>query len=478
MTEMVLLGGTDGHRGEFTEDQTPGLINETTFRDATFAFGTYLLEQGAEPGPFVVARDTRPSSPALSRAVIEGATALGVDVMDLGVAPTPMAQRVAGEIGALATVAVTASHNEAGDNGWKGMIGNRKPNKDEVRAFSEIFWSQTERGLMVPRGQGIITQEGEYRRELYRNGIVKDIREQFGDEKPLEGKIIVVDGANGAAKNITPDVLRDLGATVEEFSCGEGVINEKCGAADPDMSGLREYLNARPELLRDPNFLGAVANDGDADRMMGMGVIHPNGKLALVEINGNHVMEALAQGEPGIVGTQYTNTGMVRRLQRADVGFEYCDNGDMHVTKALQAKQAAGLGWRRGGEFTGHQVDLDWLPSGDGVRMAAWFAAWAAKRGQTFGEIYEQLPLWAEEMRKVRIPAARATEIMRSDEVRGVVAQAEKDLGANGRIIVRKSGTESNQDTHLQRVWGEAANPGIDRVIAGIAAAIMQRATA
>src|ERR1044072_8199555 len=289
--ERIELGGTDGHRGEFTEDQAPGLMNEYTVKGATAALIDYQLDAGAE-GPVVIAQDTRASGEVLRRAAIAGAAEHGVEVIDLHVAPTPMAQQVAESVGAMATVVLTASHNPASDNGWKGMLGNRKPSKEEVRAISDIFWNRWEQngnGLTVPAASpnGVYETNRAYR-EWYRRKVVQDVRNQFGHERPLDGKKIVYDGAFGAAKDVTPNVLRDLGATVEEFSCGDGVINEKCGAAD--LEGLRSFLSARPELLADPNFLGAVANDGDADRMMGVGVIHRNGEPELVEITGNHAM--------------------------------------------------------------------------------------------------------------------------------------------------------------------------------------------
>jgi phosphoglucosamine mutase len=170
-------------------------------------------------------------------------------------------------------------------------------------------------------------------------------------------------------------------------------------------------------------------------------------------------MWALAQGEPGIVGTEYTNSGLRRRLQDGAIEFEECPNGDIHVTKALRDRQAAGESWRRGGEFTGHLVDTDWLGSGDGVRMAAWLASYVVSRGMTLGDLHEEVPLWHERMGKVR--AVQGKKLLQTDMSQRLIEQARDELGENGRLIVRASGTEP-----VVRVWAEGVDPAsVDSVV-------------
>jgi phosphoglucosamine mutase len=243
---------------------------------------------------------------------------------------------------------------------------------------------------------------------------------------------------------------------VKEFATdGRGRINDKCGATH--LEGVKSFLTYNREIIDDPRFTGVIANDGDADRMMGVGLSAKDGKL--VDLNGNHALLALAQGEPGIVGTEYTNSALVRRLASQGIGFEQCPNGDVHVTEALLAKQAADEDWRRGGEFTGHHVVLDWLWSGDGVRNGAWFAAYAVRHGKTFGDLYDDLPLWAEKMAQVTVldPTQRKG-IKKQEAVRTALEQAADQLGKNGRIILRPSGTEP-----LVRIWGESP----DKILIG-----------
>lgn len=469
-----MLAGTDGFRDIATAEPGPGLMNEETVGGLSHALFDFQLDNG-RCGPVVVAQDTRESGEALRASATDAALVRGLEVIDLEVAPTPMAQKVAERMGAIATVVITASHNPAEYNGWKGMVGNSKPDKAAQSEIHHRYWSQVESGLVLPRGMHKhAPSQSEHYTAWYRHRVVGDIQRQFGEQQPLDGKIFVVDGAYGAAQHITPEVLRDLGATVEEFACdGSGVINDECGAAD--LSGLKAYLRARPDLLENPKFVGAIANDGDADRMMGIGVVREKGENRLVEINGNHVMGALAQGEQGIVGTEYTNTALVRRLQEQSIDFEYCDNGDTYVTQALRAKQQANEPWRRGGEFTGHHVDLDWLPSGDGVRMAAWFAAWSVDQGMTFGDVHQELPLWHEKMQKVDFPAATARRAIKQDpHVQEALARVESELAGDGRVVLRPSGTEP-----VVRIWGEAPEEHrITRVVNHLVEVVRGRAIA
>ncbi len=446
------VGGTDGHRGVATMEPGAGLINPETFAGLTYALAGMQADAGHD-GPIVIARDPRASSEHLSRAAVAGALHAGAEVIDLGVAPTPTAQKVAEWSGAAATVVVTASHNPAEDNGWKGMTGHSKPHDKAIREYSDRFWEQHQSGLVIPTS---LADSVERRPELineYEDSVVATIQGAFG-ERPLENKLFVVDGANGAAMNLTPRILERLGARVERFACDpEGVINENCGAND--LGGVKAFLASRPDIVDDPNFVGALANDGDSDRMQGVGVVVQDGVTKFVDITGNHVMGAMAEGQPGIVGTLYTNSGLRNRLAEQGIEFEECKNGDKYVTRALLAKQAAGENWTRGGEFTGHYVDLAWLPSGDGLMSAAWFAARTVQRGMTFGDVHRELPLWDESMNEVRMPEGTKAEAILAAPPVAEVVSAMQEL-TDRRVIVRASGTEP-----VARVWAESPLDGV-----------------
>lgn len=168
---------------------------------------------------------------------MNGAIAAGADeIVNLGIAPTPTAQKIAERIGGLATIVVTASHNTFEYNGWKGMAGNKKLSKDEVAEISSRYWRQVSIRSTLPQYESLPEPSIEHNK-WYAYELISDIEKEFG-HKPLDGTLFVIDGANGASQKITPNVFRNLGAVVREFSCNnEGQINDGCGAAD--LSGLK-----------------------------------------------------------------------------------------------------------------------------------------------------------------------------------------------------------------------------------------------
>lgn len=431
------LFGTDGFRGEYTEKAGSVLLNSETLYGLTQA----LIQYASQYKVMVVGRDSRPSGSILAKAVVQAGVDAGIEVWDLGVIPTPATFKIAGQFKALA-VMITASHNPYTDNGWKAAISGDKITNEEAGNISNIYWQNLDKAI-TKNGSGTVVEKPELA-DWYITQVVQSIEQEFG-VKPLKDKVFVVDGANGATMKFTPEILRELGATVHEFACdGAGNINENCGAAN--LEGVKNYLKSHLEITADPNFVGAIANDGDGDRMMGVGF---DGDL-MSEITGNHVLYALAQGQPGIVGTLYTNTGLVEALRAQGIQFEQCKNGDTAVTAGLVARQAKGDNWTRGGEFTGHHVDTNWLSSGDGVRMAAWFASYVAKSGKTFSDIYRDLDLWPEAKVAVRIDP-NAPKIEDDEQIQAKISEIKDQLGDSGRVVVRTSGTEP-----VVRIWGEA----------------------
>lgn len=450
------LGGTDGFRGEYTEQPGPGLMNQETVAGLSYSLVGLLKEQGLD-GPVVVGGDTRKSSEGLIRAAATAIQSLGVEVQNYDVSPTPMLQKVSQEIGAIALIDITASHNKHTDNGWKGMLGIKtangrskiyKPNKQQSRTISDRYWSMVDSGLdfgLFANRRPWTGWQPELGKDDYINWVVDNIEVQFG-MSALSGKTLVVDAANGAAAGITSEVMRRLGADVKEINFGQGLINDGCGAVN--LTSLTNFLLDNRSLADNPNFLGGLANDGDGDRIMALGMDIKNRQI--VDVTGNHAMLAMADEQPGIVGTVYTNSGVVERLSEKGIGFEYCPNGDSNVTEALLAKQAGGQGWTRGGEFTGHLIDTLWLPSGDGVRNAAWLAAWAASQGKTFADIHKEMPMWPCEEEELFLPKSIGKNIEQDGVYMDTIQEAKDSLGEEGRLVIRPSGTEP-----LLRIWGE-----------------------
>ena len=459
----MAVQGTDGARGRFIESM------EITQGDGVLSVGdvagySMALTEILGPGSVIVmGRDTRPSGDILKRYATAGIEAMGGTVIDVGVAPTPAIQKIALELGAAGAISLTPSHNPHTDAGWKGMIGAEKPCADTIRAIDERFQAIVAGGAIATLDAGVYDQN-KHERPVhvghYMNNVVEQIRGAFDDERPLDGKLVVADTARGAANAVTPVILRQLGAEVVEFACDtNGLINHHAGATQLKQ-GLFPFLSARSELMRDKRFIGATANDGDADRVMGVGVKSIAGNPEFYTLDGNIALELLAPGQPGVVGTDYTNDATIKRIRNAGTEFEFCRNGDVNVTRALQAN-----GWNRGAEFSGHIVDLSWLNSGDGVRMAAWLLSFAAKNDTTFAEICANRPLYPEKMESVTLPAGTK---FNTEWIQEVLETSSEDTAHSFRQLTRASGTEP-----LVRIWGvgnsqEYVDARVNRIVTAI----------
>jgi|GEM_PF-1185598 len=451
MTEYIpsadqpLLGGTDGFRETVTTEPGPAKMNEETVALLTAAYVEECRENGFL-GPVVIGRDTRPSGGRLQRAAMDGAIAAGAMTIDLDVAPTPVVQKVAHMLGGNAEI-ISASHGPETQNGVKYCFGATKPTKTQITDVSERYWAHVGNDLVIPRDRRVpdpkkpAVPAEESSRDFhvwYRKKLVENIAQEFGD-RPLEGKRFVIDTARGAANAFTPEVFEMLGATVDRFACDtDGAINDGCGATD--SRGVKQFLAENPAILYDKQFVGALLNDGDADRVVGVGAVWKDGKPQLVDLDGNIFLAKMAEGEPGVVGTEYINTGARAYITRMGVGFEQCPNGDANVTRALLQRQNNRHSWRRGGEASGHQIDTDWLTSGDGIRTAAWFACLAARQGSTFGDIRTSIPLWHERSEAIELANGDGRLILEHEAVQRAVAEVK--TYENVRHVLRESGTD------------------------------------
>jgi phosphoglucosamine mutase len=378
---------------------------------------------------------------------MDGVIAAGAMTIDLDVAPTPVVQKVAGLLDGNAEI-ISASHGQQWQNGVKYCFGATKPTKAQITDVSERYWTHVNDGLVIPRDWrepdlndkfAVSAKESSKDfHEWYREKLLENVRQEFGG-LPLEGTRFVIDTARGAANNFTPEVFEMLGATVDRFACDtNGAINDGCGATD--SRGVKRFLKENPDILHDKRFVGALLNDGDADRVVGVGAVWKDGQPQLVDLDGNIFLAKMAEGEPGVVGTEYINSGTKAYITRMGVGFEQCLNGDANVTRALLQRQNNRHSWRRGGEASGHQIDTGWLTSGDGIRTAAWFASLAVQQGQTFGDIHQSIPLWPERHDAIRLANGDGELILGHAAVKQAIARVEGHGGV--RHITRPSGTE------------------------------------
>ncbi|HWS58257.1 MAG TPA: phosphoglucosamine mutase [Actinotalea sp.] len=450
---MGRLFGTDGVRGLANRDVTAELA-----LDLSVAAAHVLAASGAFEGHrprAVVGRDPRSSGEFLSAAVAAGLASAGVDVLDVGVLPTPGVAHLTGALEVDLGVMLSASHNPMPDNGIKFFTRGGHKLPDEVEdAIEQRLGEPWDR----PTGSGVgrITQDSGRGAEAYVDHLVASLA--GAPDAPLSGLRIAVDCANGAASVVGPAALRAAGADVVVINASPDGrnINEKCGSTHP------EQLQAA--VVAAGADLGA-AFDGDADRCL---AVDAAGKL----VDGDQIMGILAVAlrehgelhEDTLVTTVMSNLGLQIAMTDAGIRTVQTGVGDRYVLEEMRAH-----GFTLGGEQSGHLILARHATTGDGTLTAIQLAARVAATGRSLAEL-------AAAVRRLPQVLVNVTDVDRAraltDEVvRVAVQDAEARLGRTGRVLLRPSGTEP-----LVRVMVEAAELAeAERVAQQLADVVRQR---
>jgi phosphoglucosamine mutase len=419
---MGRLFGTDGVRGVANAELTP----ELAFRIGRA--GAAVLAATAERGlPILVGRDTRLSGTMLEAATAAGIASTGRDVVLLDVVPTPGVACVTVRSGAAAGVMISASHNPIEDNGIKFFGPDGFKLSDAQEAAIEAALDAPD-ALPRPTHGGV----GIVRRDRALADRYVEALQAAGDD--LSGLTIVVDAAFGAAYEAGPRALRALGAEVDALNAADdgARINVACGSTD--LSGLVARVRALAAERPAAHVLG-VAFDGDADRAL---FVDETGAV----IDGDRVMLVLARekkrrgalANDTVVGTVMSNIGLERALRADGITLERAAVGDRYVLAAMREH-----GHRFGGEQSGHVIDLDRNTTGDGPGSAiALFSVVARSRG-TLRELAAGLHVAPQILVNVRVTDKA---VLHDAAVAAAIARAERELGREGRILVRPSGTE------------------------------------
>ena len=408
---MPRLFGTDGVRGLANADLTP----ELSF-DLSAAAARVLGARSA-----VVGRDTRASGEMLEAAVVAGLASAGCSVVRVGVVPTPgVAFLTAGR--ADLGVMLSASHNPMPDNGIKFFSGDGYKLPDDVEdrveaALSEAWERPT--GAAVGRAR-----EG--------SGVEEYVAHLVSTGSPLDGLKVVVDCANGAASAVAPDVLRRLGADVTAIHAEpDGLnINDGCGSTHPE-SLVKAVRKARAHV--------GVAHDGDADRCL---LVTADGEL----VDGDQILAILAYDRraPAVVSTVMANLGFKRAMAAHRIEVVEAAVGDRYVLAAMRERGIA-----LGGEQSGHVILADHATTGDGVLTAVQVLSVMARTRRSLADLTSVMARLPQVLVNVRVADKDAALAKAAD----AVAEAERSLGDEGRVLVRPSGTEP-----LVRVMVEATD--------------------
>jgi phosphoglucosamine mutase len=438
---MTLRFGTDGVRGPADE-----------LTDATVAaLGRAAAEVLGGAGGFVIGRDTRASGPRIEAALATGVAVADVEARCLGVVPTPTVAWVSARDGVPGAV-ISASHNPWSDNGIKFFAAGGRKLSDALEAELE---ARLDAHLVAGAPQVVLpvtTPGGAEAVAEWASSLVGSL-----DGRRLDGMNVVIDCANGAASEVAPAVLTQLGCDLHVLHAApDGTnINDRCGSTHPQA--LQEAV------LRHGAQLG-LAFDGDADRVL---AVDETGAL----VDGDHLIALFALdlrrrgrlADDHVVVTVMTNLGF--RLAMTDAGITVVETpvGDRHVLEALEQG-----GWSLGGEQSGHIVFADLATTGDGVLSGLQLLDLVRRSDRPLSELASAAMTRLPQVLVNVEVADRRPDV--AQLVAGAVAAEEADLGATGRVLIRPSGTEP-----LVRVMVEAPESGQAEAVAGrLAAAVAE----
>ncbi|REE98161.1 phosphoglucosamine mutase [Thermomonospora umbrina] len=428
---MGRLFGTDGVRGVAGRDLTGRLA-----MDLSVAAARVLGEAGAFEGHrpvAVVGRDPRASGEFLEAAVVAGLAGAGVDVLRLGVLPTPAVAYLTHTLDADLGVMLSASHNPAPDNGIKFFDRSGHKLADEIEDSIEAHLGED---WDAPTGAAVGRVRDAY-------GAVEQYVAHLLSTVPvsLDGLRVVVDCAHGAASSVAPETLRRAGAEVITIGNAPDGLNINAGCGSTHLEALRE------EVVRQGADAG-IAHDGDADRCL---AVTAGGEV----VDGDQIMAILALelretgrlAQDTVVATVMSNLGFKIALREAGIAMVETAVGDRYVLEAMKAG-----GYTFGGEQSGHVIMLDHATTGDGVLTGLHLLAAMARRGRKLDELAQVMHRLPQVLINVRgVDKARAKT---SPELAAAIAEAETGLGDGGRVLIRPSGTEP-----MVRVMVEAPTP-------------------
>ena len=418
--------GTDGIRG------TVGVAPITPDFVLRLAHAVGRVLKRSEERPLVlIGKDTRISGYMLESAMESGFNSAGVDVLLLGPLPTPGVAFLTRAQRAALGVVISASHNPYADNGIKffSAQGSKLPDawERDVEAMlaQEPAWVDS---AHLGKSRRLTDAAGRY---------AEFCKSAFPADLTLKGLKLVVDAAHGAAYQVAPTVLRELGAQVSTIGCApDGMnINRDVGATHPE---------ALVDAVRAAQAHYGIALDGDADRLQ---VVDAQGRL----YNGDELLYLLVQKRrlqgqkiTGVVGTLMTNMAVELALRAQGIELVRAKVGDRYVLEELEKR-----GWILGGEGSGHLLALDRHSTGDGVISALSVLAACVRARQSLSQFLADVTLFPQVLINVRI--APGYDWQSNPAAQRVLHAVQAELGDAGRVLVRASGTEP-----LLRVMVEA----------------------
>jgi phosphoglucosamine mutase len=421
--------GTDGIRGRVNSKN----INGDMFFKFGLASGTYFRSQKKIKQTAIIAKDTRLSGYTLEPALVSGLTSAGMHVYTLGPLPTNGLAMLTKSMKANMGIMITASHNPHQDNGLKlfGPDGMKLSDKIEKK-IENLIDKKVSIHLSQPKKLGRVK-----RLETGTKDYLKILKKNFTKDFNLRGLRIVIDCANGAGYKAGPELLKSLGAKVITIGVKpNGLnINKRCGSTYPNK--------IKSAVIKNKAHLG-ISLDGDADRII---MCDEKGNI----IDGDQIIAALATRwkskkmlKGGVVGTLMSNYGLEKFFKAEKIRFIRANVGDRYVKEKMQKNN-----FNLGGEQSGHIILGKFATTGDGLLVAleVLFAIRKGKKASIYFDKFKKTPQILENIE------VKNKDIINHPDTKKSIKIAEKLIKGQGRILVRKSGTESKI-----RVMGESEN--------------------
>ena len=410
--------GTDGIRGRVNDSK----INGDMFFKFGLAAGTYFKNLKKIKQTAVIAKDTRLSGYTLEPALVSGLASAGMHVFTLGPLPTNGLAMLTKKMRANLGIMITASHNPYYDNGLKlfGPDGLKLSDKIEKK-IEKLIDSKINNNLSLPENLGRVK-----RLENATDRYLNILKNNFPKSFSLKGTKIAIDCANGAGYKSAPKLFRSLGAKVYNIGVNpNGLnINQKCGSTFPQK--IKSLVSRKKVNL-------GISLDGDADRII---VCDENSKI----INGDQIIAMLAKRwkkkkilKGGVIGTLMSNYGLEVFFKENKIKFIRANVGDRYVKEKMQIKK-----FNLGGEQSGHIILGKFATTGDGL-LVALEILFSMRKGKKASELFKNFIPTPQVLKNIYV---KDKNIINSVKCKNAIKKSTKLLGKDGRILVRKSGTE------------------------------------
>jgi phosphoglucosamine mutase len=435
--------GTDGIRGR----TNTGAMTAEMAMKVGMAAGAHFV-RGDHRHRVVIGKDTRLSGYMIENALVAGFTSVGMDVVQVGPMPTPAVAMLTRSMRADLGVMISASHNPFHDNGIKlfGPDGYKLSDSDESAIEALLDSAPTlAASEKIGRARRVEDARGRY---------THFAKSCFPEELRLDGLKVVIDCANGAAYQVAPSALWELGAEIVAVGVAPNGtnINDKCGSTAPSL--LQESVVASGADI-------GIALDGDADRLI---IVDEKGKV----VDGDQLMALIGTSWArdgrlrggGVVATVMSNLGLERCLAQAGLSLERSAVGDRYVLEKMRSG-----GFNVGGEQSGHIILSDYATTGDGLVAALQVLAELVRQNRPASELLHLFDPVPQLLKNVRFSGGKPLE---AASVKRVISDAQAELNGTGRLVIRPSGTEP-----VIRVMAEGDDAGqVTRVVDAICDAV------